>query len=1101
MVFGGGDGAKRPSFGLLRLPKALACLCVNRVSAHVMSLPLDRRANRLRGAPTDALALPTAAQPLPGRPTIPARPALPCLCTVHLASPRAFQPGPAPLCKPLRHTSGTKVVGWSPMVPRGCRCRGMTMSIRRMTLGAGYRYLMSSVARADEAHRASGLTSYYAATGTPPGWFLGAGLAGLAGGAGVEAGSVVSEEALWRMLGMLQDPVTGEQLGRAPAGPGTVFVDHLGQVRKARQSVAGFDLTFSVPKSVSVAWALADEPTRARIHAAHRRALQAVIAYGESQVFATRTGHAGAVSEDVRGVVATAFDHWDSRAGDPQLHTHVVVLNRVQSVSEGSWRTLDSKALFRAAVGMSELYNGLLADELTRDLGWAWTPETRRRSPEPKWEVEGVAKELREEFSRRSSVIEQAKDALVEVFTASHGRPPTASEVIGMRQQATLATRDAKHVKSLTELIGEWRARAGRFVDGDQPDWVHSLSGRHGQRLLAASDLEEGILRDAATVVLTKVADKRSTFTRANLLAEAHRELQGVRFTAPKDRVSVAERVATLAAQRAVMLTPESVMRAPEHLQRSDGSSMLRARNSEVYATQDLLDAEARLLAAGQSIDGPVAHSSVVAKLGPMAGPGKAHVLSAEQASAVAAVVTSGRRLDVLVGAAGTGKSTTMAAVRAAWEATYGPGSVVGLAPSASAAEVLADAVGVPTENTAKWITEHQRSGEREARLREYAARLAGAYPAPATRQLQQQAAGELAAYRRWTLRPGQLVIIDEASMAATKDLDHITAVATRAGGKVLLVGDWAQLSPVQAGGAFKLLAHDRGPDAPTLQDVRRFRHEWEREATLQLRAGNPDIAETYIQHDRVESGGREDMLDLIFDAWATDTKMGRTSLMVAADAETVTDLNARARAHRVAVGDVTAAGVTIADGTMIGVGDVVVTRLNARALAGGRGWVKNGDDWIVSATNADGSLRVTRRGGGAAALLPAGYVREHVELGYASTAHRAQGRTVDTAHAYITMATVREPLYVMATRGRESNRLYVDTARDEPGVTTHRDIIDSDPVDVLRHVLTTSGAERSAHDTRHAEHAAARTQWLIESRSSVRGRDSGHPAREVPEL
>ena len=170
--------------------------------------------------------------------------------------------------------------------------------------------------------------------------------------------------------------------------------------------MAGFDLTFSVPKSVSVAWALADEPTRARIHAAHRRALQAVIAYGEAQVFATRTGHAGAISEDVRGVVATAFDHWDSRAGDPQLHTHVVVLNRVQSAVDGGWRTLDSKALFRAAVGMSELYNGLLADELTRDLGWGWVPEARRRSAEPKWEVDGVASELREEFSQRSSAIE-----------------------------------------------------------------------------------------------------------------------------------------------------------------------------------------------------------------------------------------------------------------------------------------------------------------------------------------------------------------------------------------------------------------------------------------------------------------------------------------------------------------------------------------------------------------------------------------------------------------------------------------------------------------------------------------------------------------------
>ena len=257
------------------------------------------------------------------------------------------------------------------MVPPRRRCPTVTMSIRRMTLGAGYRYLMSSVARMDAAGPASNLTAYYAAKGTPPGRFLGAGLAGLDGGRGVPTGSAVSEEGLFRMLGMLQDPVTGDPLGRPPRGKQMVFVDHLGRVRRAPKSVAGFDLTFSVPKSVSVAWALADEPTRARIHAAHRRALDAVIAYGEAQVFATRTGHAGAVSEDVRGIVAAAFDHWDSRAGDPQLHTHVVVLNRVQAVSDGAWRTLDSKALFRAAVGMSELYNGLLADELTRDLGWA----------------------------------------------------------------------------------------------------------------------------------------------------------------------------------------------------------------------------------------------------------------------------------------------------------------------------------------------------------------------------------------------------------------------------------------------------------------------------------------------------------------------------------------------------------------------------------------------------------------------------------------------------------------------------------------------------------------------------------------------------------
>ncbi len=104
-------------------------------------------------------------------------------------------------------------------------------------------------------------------------------------------------------------------------------------------------------------------------------------------------------------------------------------------------------------------------------------------------------------------------------------------------------------------------------------------------------------------------------------------------------------------------------------------------------------------------------------------------------------------------------------------------------------------------------------------------------------------------------------------------------------GRKVLLVGDWAQLSPVQAGGAFTLLVDDRGPAAPALHEVHRFRHEWERQTTLQLRCGNPAAADTYLAHGRVESGGREDMLELIFDAWRTDTTAGRTSLMLAADA------------------------------------------------------------------------------------------------------------------------------------------------------------------------------------------------------------------------
>ncbi|MGO4362932.1 MobF family relaxase [Terrabacter sp. RAF57] len=960
------------------------------------------------------------------------------------------------------------------------------MSIRRMTLGSGYRYLMASVARGDaDGRTASPLTDYYTQVGTPRGRFLGRGLAGLDVGRGIAPGSVVTEEQLWRMLGMLQDPATGAPLGRPPGASRAAYVDGLGRTRKAPKTVAGFDLTFSAPKSVSVAWALADEPTRARIRAAHQAALEFVIGHAEERVIATRTGRGGVVSDDVRGVVAAAFEHWDSRAGDPQLHTHVVVLNRVQAVSDGGWRTLDSKALFRAAVGLSELYIGVLSDLVTADLGYGWAPEARRHSGVEKWEVTGVGEALRAEFSQRSTEIEVAKDVLVERFVASHGRQPTAREVLQLRQQATLATRPDKHQHALSELAVGWRKRAAPHV-GDEPEaWVASLAGRNDLPLLRVGDLSEEILVDAARVAVTVVSGKRATFTRANVFAEVLRQIAGVRFAAPAERVAVAERVSDLALGVSLQLTPPDAGVVPAAMRRPDGSSRFRARDSELFTTAELLDAEERLLAAGRATDGPAVPAETAVAVVAQDVPGRHHPLSADQADAVCRVLTSGRVLDVLVGPAGTGKSTAMASVRAAWEARYGPGSVVGLAPSAAAAEVLAEAVGVPTENTAKWLAEASRQLDRHAELERLSARLDRAGPSLRTRVLRHRARTVAAEADRWRLRPGQLVIVDEASMAGTFELDSLTSHARTAGAKVLLVGDWAQLSPVSAGGAFKLLATDRH-DAAQLLDVRRFRHEWERDASLGLRSGSPEAAKKYVAQGRVEGGDRESMLDVLFGAWRADTRAGHWSLMMAADAQTVADLNARARADRVATGDVTVHGVLVADGSTLGVGDVVVTRLNQRALAASGAWVKNGDQWVVSAIYDDGSVQVRRAVGGGAALLPAAYVREHVELGYATTAHRAQGRTVDTAHAFVSATTVREPLYVMATRGRESNRLYVDTHYEPDSATSHEQPLEVQPVDVLTQVLARSGADKSATETRHQELAAASSSARLEAEGAA---------------
>ena len=938
----------------------------------------------------------------------------------------------------------------------------MTMSIRRMSLGAGYRYLMSSVARADgSGHAASALTRYYAESGTPPGRFLGRGLAGLNNGDGVLAEAHVTEEHLFRMLGMLQDPITGEQLGRSPRRGGTAYIDSRGTTRKAPLPVAGFDLTFSAPKSVSVVWAVAGEATQGLIYAAHQRALEHVIAYAETRVFSSRSGSGGVVQEDIAGVVAAAFDHWDSRAGDPQMHTHVVVMNRVQTAG-GVWRTLDSRGLFRSTVGLSEMYNGVLSDYLTEALGWGWEGCARRHSDVPKYEVAGVSERLREEFSSRSTDIEAAKEVLVAAFAASHGRQPSAREVLQMRQQATLSTRPDKHVRPLAELVDGWRGRAREVLGSDPVAWVETLAGRNDLPLLRAGDLADEMLLEAAKVAVHTVAQKRATFARSNVFAEVLRQFHGVRFATANDRMAVVERTSDLAVGEALLISPPELAHTPAAFQRPDGTSRFRPRGSEIYTTQDLLDAEARLLDAGRSLGGPSVSPIVAADACARNLPGTGHRLSADQAAAVQQIVISGRVVDVLVGAAGTGKSTAMRGAREAWEREHGPGSVVGLAPSAAAAEVLAGVVGIPTENTTKWLTEAGRNSLRLAELDQLRAQLNRASPSLRTRTMLQLARTLTAEVERWSLRPGQLVIVDEASMAGTFELDALTEQARNAGAKVLLVGDWAQLSPVSAGGAFHLLATDRDETAH-LHDVRRFRHEWERAASLDLRDGRPDAADAYTAHGRVEGGNRDSMLDLLYEAWRHDTAAGKRSLMIAGDSQTVLDLNNRARADRALAGAVSASGVETGSGSVVGVGDSVVTRRNQRGLATGRGWVKNGDQWTVTAVRNDGAIDVQRVGGTGRATLPAAYVREHVELGYATTAHRAQGRTVGTAHAFVSATTLREPLYVMATRGRESNRLYVDTMYDPDLATSHEPPQELTPADVLRNVLASAGADKSA--------------------------------------
>ncbi len=408
-------------------------------------------------------------------------------------------------------------------------------------------------------------------------------------------------------------------------------------------------------------------------------------------------------------------------------------------------------------------------------------------------------------------------------------------------------------------------------------------------------------------------------------------------------------------------------------------------------------------------------------------------MLGPDQANALTKIAMSGRALDLLVGPAGTGKTTAMNALRRAWEAGCGAGSVVGLAPSVVAAEVLADDLGIQTENTARWWTLHNLG--------------------------------------RASFRSGQLVIIDEASLAGTLSLDRITKAAEEAGAKVLLVGDHSQLQAVEAAGAFGLLARDRH-DTPELSTIYRFTNEWEKIASLGLRLGNTKVIDTYQDAGRITGGDTEDVTAQAYEAWRGDREAGVASILVTDSSESMTALNLRARTELILqrVVQPIRGEVTLDGGAQAAVGDVVITRKNRRDLRTRSDWVQNGNRWIITRVRRDGSvtIRPATRDRGGSIVLPADYVAEHLDLGYAVTAYRVQGVTVDTSHVLIDPSMTRVNLYVAMTRGRGGDHAYVAT--DKPD-DAHRHPHEAPDVEeaarrVLFGVLNHSGAELSVHET-----------------------------------
>uniref|UniRef100_UPI0005934251 MobF family relaxase n=1 Tax=Nocardia jiangxiensis TaxID=282685 RepID=UPI0005934251 len=810
--------------------------------------------------------------------------------------------------------------------------------------------------------------------------------------------------------------------------------------RNATTAVAGFDFTCSPPKSVSALWAIAPRTIADKIKAAHDAAVADAIRYLERRHTYTRVGRNGCRQVDVEGLIGTAFVHRDSRAGDPDLHTHVVLANKVRTL-DGGWYSLDGRLLYQGTVTASEVYNSHLEMHLTQLVGVAFEtvphPDPSKR---PTREIVGVDRNLCRRWSQRRAQIESRLDELATQFQHHHGREPISKEMLGLAQQATLETRESKHeLRSLGEQRASWWDEAVEVLGSPRAVVAMVRAACHPPRTVPET-IDATWISDVADDVIATVSEDRATWRETHIRSEAERRVRG-RIPADRWEVTVEEIVAeALSPSRSIARRIPDRIPTPPLLVRRDGTDVYRTAGSQQYTSARILSAERRLLAAAQHRGGrSVPHDAVDAAAQKFAQQNNGRRLNAGQEALVRGFATSEAQFAVATAPAGTGKTTAMHVLAQAWTAHQG--TVLGLAPTAAAAAVLGEDIHAATHTIDKL-----------------------------THTLERVLAGDDPVVPQWIhdIGPDTLVIIDEIAKTGTLKLDLAVAFLLKRGAKICGIGDDHQLASVAAGGIVRDIVE--ATHAHTLTSVMRFTDRAEGPASLALRAGDPAAIGFYLDHDRVHSGTPAAIQDAAYTAWNRDRAAGLDAVMLAPTHEIVHTLNERARADRLA--ELLATGrsigphVTVADGLCASVGDVIITRRNeSRLRISATDSVRNGYRWNVTAIHPDGSITATHLRSRRRITLPPSYVATDVELGYASTISTAQGITVDTCHGVLTGHEDRALLYVMLTRGRHANHAYVPTAPDgsEQSPWTYQALHPATVVDQLTDIIGRDGHQRSA--------------------------------------
>lgn len=785
---------------------------------------------------------------------------------------------------------------------------------------------------------AAGVDEYYtAARGEAPGCWVGRGSETL----GLEG--VVAPEDLRAVLSGV-DPSSREPIGRG------------------NRRLPGFDCTFSAPKSASMLYAVGSRDVAGAVVAAHDVAVDRALEYLERHAAFVRRGRDGTERIGTEGFVAAAFRHRTSRAGDPQLHTHVLIANAARGV-DGRWGALDARLLYLHRMAAGFLYQAQLRAEMCRRLGVRWRPVHKGMA-----EIDGVPDRVLRAFSQRRVEIE----ARLGELGLSGSR---AAEV------ATLDTRRTKPADvDIDELREEWRQRAA-VLGFDRAQLAAVVRGGR----------EPGPPRVSRTSLGDSLTERRSNF----------------------DRRHVIEDIAASSPDGADVSAIEE--HAERHLASPDFVPLAVGPAGPRYTTRDLLVVERNAIeiASRHRNDGIAVVAADTIDDVVAARP----TLTDEQTAMVRHLTTSGAAVDVVVGAAGTGKTFALEAARAAWHAHHTP--VIGVALAARAAAELEVGSGIPSFTLASTLN-LLNGGQRLPR--------------------------------------GGVVVVDEAAMVGTRQLATLMRHARSARGKVVLVGDHRQLPEIEAGGLFAHLAREL--DAVHLTRNQRQRDPLERQTVAALRDARIGEAVLALRaNERITHADNPEILrDAMVDRWWEARQDGSEVAMIALGRAEVDALNAAARRRLDAVGGLGAERLLVGH-REFAVGDEIVALRNRRSLGltnGTRGIITNIDSKALGLTVATSDQRTL--------VVPAEYLAAgHLDHGYATTLHKAQGRTVDVALTWGDERLYQEAGYTALTRGREENRLYLLAA--EPDDERHGRTPRRNPVDELAAALRRSEAQQLGHE------------------------------------